>query len=32
MQKMYVDIKVISVDEKLGKDILKLQGYMLYIF
>ena len=32
MQKMYVDIKVISDDEKFGKDILKLQGYMLYIF
>ena len=32
MQKMYVDIKVISVDEKFGKDILKLQAYMLYIF
>ena len=32
MQKMSVDIKVISDDEKFGKDILKLQGYMLYIF
>ena len=31
-QKMSVDIKVISVDEKFGKDILKLQGYILYIF
>ena len=29
---MSVDIKVISVDEKFGKDILKLKGYMLYIF
>ena len=29
---MPVDIKFISVDEKFGKDILKLQGYILYIF
>ena len=29
---MSVDIKVISVDEKFGKDILKLQGYILYTF
>ena len=29
---MSVDIKVISVDEKVGKDILKLQGYILHIF
>ena len=29
---MSLDIKVISVDEKFGKDILKLQGYILYIF
>ena len=29
---MSVDIKVISVDEKFGKDILKLKGYILYIF
>ena len=29
---MSVDIKVISVDEKFGKDILKLKGYMFYIF
>ena len=28
---MSVDIKVISVDEKFGKDILKLKGYILYI-
>ena len=29
---MSVDIKVILVDEKLGKDTLKLKGYILYIF
>ena len=29
---MSVDIKVISIDEKFGKDILKLQGYILYTF
>ena len=29
---MSVDIKVISVDEKFGKDILKLEGCILYIF
>ena len=29
---MSVDIKVTLVDEKLGKDILKLKGYILYIF
>ena len=29
---MSVDIRTISVDEKFGKDILKLQGYILYIF
>ena len=28
MQKMYVHIKVIAVDEKFDKGILKLQGYM----
>ena len=28
---MSVDIKVVSVDEKIGKDILKLKGY-LYIY
>ena len=29
---MSVDIKVISVDKKFGKYILKLQGYILYTF
>ena len=29
---MPVDVKVISVDEKVGKDILKLKVYILYIF
>ena len=29
---MSVEIKVISVDEGFGKDILKLKGYILYIF
>ena len=29
---MSVDIKVISVDEKFGKDILKLKVYIFYIF
>ena len=29
---MSIDIKVILVDEKFGKDILKLQDYILYIF
>ena len=28
---MSVDIKIISVDEKFGKDILKLQLYIIYI-
>ena len=28
MQKMSVDIKVVSVDEKMGKDILKLKAYI----
>ena len=28
---MSLDIKVILVDEKFGKDILKLQGYIIYI-
>ena len=31
MQKMSVDIKVVSVDENMGKNILKLKGY-IYIF
>ena len=29
---MSVDVQVISVDEKFEKDVLKLQGYILYIF
>ena len=29
---MFVDIKVISNDEKFGKDFLKLKGYIFYIF
>ena len=29
---MYVDIKVISADEKFGNNILKLRGYIVYIF